>query len=260
MSSLLRAWYVFLALGLVTFTFTAFIGRVPYALTSAVAPPTQLFYRVGVSLRDAGESVLDRRDLRRENAVLETRLAEAETAKRRLEIDVERFQELLNVRETQSPGAALSAPVLEVSPSSLLRRVTLAKGSTSGVKANMPVTTAAGLVGIVTDVTARRASVRALTDPESAVGVTVRGRGGQGIAVGIPGGLVRVEDFKEDEPVAVGDIVETNSRGGLFPRGVTVGTVVEVPPKNRNDLRVQFTVRPAVDATLLTDVVLLEPL
>lgn len=259
LSSLLRAWYVFLALSLVTFMFTAFIGRVPYALTSAIAPPAQLFYRVGLSLRDAASSVVDRRDLRTENAVLGTRLAQLETENRRLEIELERLQQLLEVRETQ-PGAALSAAVLEVSPSPLLRRVTVAKGSSSGVKLNMPVTTPVGLVGIVTDVIGRRASVRAITDPESAVGVTVRGGGGQGIAVGIPGGLVRVEDFKEDAPVEVGDIVETNSRGGFFPRGLTVGTVVEVPPRNPNDLRIQFIVQPAVDATLLTDVILLEPL
>ena len=257
---MLRAWYVFLALGLVTFMFAAFIGRVPYVLTSAVAPPTQLFYRVGVSLRDAGTSVLDRRDLRTENTALETRLAELQTRNRALELDLERLQDLLSVRETQSSGAVLSATVLEVSPSPLVRRVTLAQGSAAGVRPNMPVTTPAGLVGVVTDVSQRRATVRAITDPESAVGVTLREGGGQGVAVGIPGGLVRVEDFKEDVPVKVGDVVETNSRGGFFPRGITVGTVVEVPPRNPNDLRVQFTVRPAVDATLLTDVILLEPL
>ena len=240
--------------------FAAFIGRVPYVLTSAIAPPTQLFYRAGVSLRDAGTSVADRRDLRVENAALQTRLSEVQSRNRALELDLERLQELLSVRETQSSGAVLSAPVLEVSPSPLVRRVTLAKGSVAGVRPDMPATTSAGLVGVVTDVTARRAVVRAITDPESAVGVTLRGRGGQGVAVGIPGGLVRVTDFKEDVPVKVGDIVETNSRGGFFPRGITVGTVVEVPPRNPNSLRVQFTVRPAVDATLLTDVILLEPL
>ena len=251
---------MFLALGLVTFMFTAFIGRVPYVLTSAVAPPTQLFYRVGVSLRDAAASVVDRRDLRTENATLSARVAALQTRNRALEIDVQRLQDLLKVREVQSPGAVLSAPVLEVSPSPLVRRVTLAKGSAAGVVPNMPATTPVGLVGIVTDVSAGRATVRAVTDPESAVGVTVRGGGGQGVAVGIPGGLVRVEGFKEDEPVKVGDTVETNSRGGFFPRGITVGTVVEVPPRDPNGLRIQFTVRPAVDATLLTDVVLLEPL
>lgn len=124
----------------------------------------------------------------------------------------------------------------------------------------MPATAPAGLVGVVTDVAPRTASVRAITDPESAVGVTLRERGGQGVAVGIPGGRLRVTDFTLSEPVRPGDVVETSGRGGLFPRGLTVGTVVQVPPRNPNDLRTSFVIQPTVDPTLLLDVTLLEPL
>ena len=260
MSSLLRAWYLFLVLGLLTFIITAFVGQIPYFLTSAIAPPTQLFFRVGVSLRDTASSMIDRRNLRLENAALKDDLAATREEERALQIELERLEQLLEVRDTQSRGAAMSAPVTEVSPSPIIRYLSLAKGANSGVKVNMPATAPAGLVGVVTDVEGRSALVRAITDPESAVGVTVRGRGGQGIAVGIPGGLVRVDDFKESLPVELGDVVETSSRGGLFPRGITVGTVVEVPPRDPNDLRVSFVVQPAVDATLLQDVILLEAL
>lgn len=260
MSSLLRAWYVFLALGVLTFIFTAFVGQVPFLLSSAIAPPNQLFTRVGVSFRDTATSLLDRRSLRLEADYLQTQLDATKAQNRFLEIEVERLEKLLNVREVQSPGAALSAPVTQVSPSTLIRRITLAKGSRDGVKPNMPATAPAGLVGVVTDVTSRRATVRAITDPESAVGVTLRGGGGQGIAIGIPGGLIRVEDFREETSVEIGDIVETSSRGGLFPRGITLGTVIELPPRDPNDLRIAFVVQPAVDATMLSDVILLEPL
>lgn len=260
MSSLLRAWYVFLALAFFTFIVSAFVGQVPYRLSSAIAPPTQLFYRVGASLNGTVISLLDRRNLRRDNALLQERAARLEDENRELRLELERLGALLAVRETQSRAAALSAPVTEVSPSPIVRNLTLGLGQADGVRVNMPVTTPGGLVGLVTDVGARSASVRAITDLESAVGVTVRERGGQGVAVGIPGGLVRVVSFNPEAAVQVGDIVETSSRGGLFPRGIKVGTITEIPPRNPNSLRLEFVVKPAVDISMLMDVVLLEPL
>ena len=247
-------------LGLLTFIFTAFVGRVPFTLSSAIAPPEQLFYRVGLNVRDTVVGMLDRRDLQAQNAELQRRLGDLSGQHRLLELELERLSGLLKVREVQAPGAVMSAPVTQVSPSSLIRRVMLGRGQRDGVKKNMPVTTPDGLVGVVTNLSARSAEVRAVTDPESAVGVTVRGRGGQGVAVGVPGGLVRVENFSEETAVELGDVVETSSRGGLFPRGLTLGTVIEIPPRDPNELRVAFVVKPAVDATMLQDVALLEPL
>lgn len=260
MSSLLRAWYVFLALAFLTFILTAFVGQVPYQLSSAIAPPAQLFYQVGSSLNGTVISLLDRRNLRRDNALLQERAARLETENRELTLQLERLQQLEQVRDTQSSAAKLTAPVTAVSPSPIIRSVTLGRGAEGGVRVNMPATTPEGLVGIVTDVTARSSSVRAVTDPESAVGVTVRERGGQGIAVGIPGGLLRVVNFSPEAAVQVGDIVETSSRGGLFPQGIRVGVVTEVPPRSANSLRSEFVVRPSVDIPMLSDVVLLEPL
>ncbi len=260
MFSLLRAWYLFLALAFLTFFLTAFVGQLPYGLSSAVAPPSRLFFQVGASLRGTVVSLLDRRNLRRDNRLLQERLETALGEKRALELQLSRLEQLVVVQDSQSAAARFTAPVVEVSPSPIIRRLTLGRGLSSGVVLDMPVTTPAGLVGIVTDVSARTASVRAITDPESAVGVTVRGRGGQGLAVGIPGGLVRVVNFDPQAPVQVGDIVETSSRGGLFPQGVTVGAVTEVPLRNANSLRLEFVVRPAVEVSMLFEVVLLEPL
>jgi len=70
---------------------------------------------------------------------------------------------------------------------------------------------------------------------------------------------VRVTGFLEVEPVVVGDLIETSSRGGLFPQGVLVGVVEEVLPPDPNELRRAYIVRPAVDIATLREVVLLAP-
>jgi rod shape-determining protein MreC len=123
----------------------------------------------------------------------------------------------------------------------------------------MPATATEGLVGLVIDVTAGSAVVRTVLDPQSRVGVTVRGKGGQGVAVGDLGGRLRVDRFVADGPVAIGDVVETSAVGGLFPRGLNVGVVVEVLPQDPNELRRSFLVAPAVDLSTLLDVVLIAP-
>jgi rod shape-determining protein MreC len=259
MSSLLRAWYVFLALGFLTFLLTSFLGRVPFQLSSGVALPTRLFFQVASNIRDTAISASDRQTTLAENVVLKEQVGNLETTNRELQIEIERLQQLLKVRETQSPGAFLTAPVTGISSSSVQSQLTLGRGSNSNVVKNAPVTVPAGLVGIVTDVTARNSVVRTIADPESKVGVTVRGRGGQGIAVGEPGNRVRVINFIEDDSVEAGDIVETSSRGGLFPRGITLGKVIEAPERDPNDLRIEFVIEPAVEITTLSEVTLIEP-
>lgn len=258
MSNLLRAWYVFLGLGFLTFLFTAFTGQVPYLLSSAIALPNQLFFKLATNIRETGGSMVDRRNLREENQALQDRIDHLLTEKRNLEIEKERLEQLLKVRETQSPAAVLTAPVIATSSSPILRQLTIGRGSNHGVVENMPVTVPSGLVGLVTDVTPHTSSVRTITEPLSKIGIAVRDKGGQGIAVGEIGGRVRVINFIEDEPVEVGDVVETNSRGGLFPRGLLLGTVLEPPVRNPNDLRVEFVVKPAVDVMTLQEVTLIE--
>lgn len=258
MSSFFRAWYVFLALGFLTFVLVAFIGQPPFALSSSIALPTRMFHTIASNTRTIALSAADRRNVRLENNALSGQLDALETQNRQLEIELERLKDLLEVQETQSSGALLSAPVATVSSGNIIKELTLAKGSLLGVRENMPVTAPGGLVGIVTDVSARSSNVRAITDPQSRVGVTVRERGGQGIAVGMPGGLVRVVNYIEDEPIQVGDTIETSSRGGLFPRGMVLGTIVEIPSRDPNSLRIEFVVRPSVDVTTLLDVSLIE--
>lgn len=256
---MLRAWYVFVALAVLTFLFTAFVGQTPYAFTSVVASPVELPARVASNLRNVGISLADRRDTKALNESLSLRVAELEESKRALELDNERLELLLNVRRNQSPGALLSAPVTGISPGAVIKELTLGRGTRDGVRADMPVTTPDGLVGLVTDVLPGSSRVRAITDPQSRVGVSVLERGGQGVAVGLPGGKLRVTNFIEDERVQVGDRIETSSRGGFFPRGITVGRVAEEPVRNPNDLRIEFVVEPVVDTTTLLEVVLIRP-
>ena len=259
MSNLLRAWYAFLALCLVTAALTAFVGRVPAELTAAAALPHDMLKRAGTNLRLTIENLTDRRDLRAEVERLTTTVAELEQEQRFLELEVQRLEQVLEVRRMQSPGVVATAPVIGGGVGPDVSRLIIGIGTSSGVQVGMPVTVPQGLVGIVTDVTVNSAIVRTVVDPQSRVGVSVRGRGGQGVIVGDVADLLRVTRFIQSQEVQVGDEVETSSYGGLFPIGVLVGVVQEVLPPDPNDLRRSFLVRPSVDLATLREVVLLAP-
>lgn len=259
MASFFRAWYVFVGLGMLTFVLTAFIGVVPASVSSAVSLPHDLFASAGRNLRGALESMVDRADMRRENAALQAALADSRADARQLELRLQELETLLEVRRNQSPGAVLVAPVLGWNRTTALDTLTIGAGRRDGVLRGMPVSAPEGLVGIVVDVAHSRAVVRTLLDPQSRVGVSVQGKGGQGVAIGALGDVVRVDRFIPEAPVVVGDVVETTSFGGLFPRGITIGVVSEVLPQDPNELRRSFVVQPAVDLATLTDVVLFTP-
>lgn len=259
MSSLLKAWYAFLVVGLVTVALTGFVGRLPVELTARVALPHDMLRTGALNLRQALASLVERRDLRAEVDALTGSVAALEQERRFLELEVQRLEEVLQVRQMQSPGVVATAPVIGGGSGPDIARLIIGLGRRDGVQRNMPVTVPAGLVGIVTEVSESSAVVRTVLDPQSRVGVSVRGRGGRGTVVGEVANLLRVTRFIEDGPVEVGDLVETSSLGGLFPVGVLVGVVEEVLPPDPYELRRTFLVRPGVDMATLREVVLLAP-
>lgn len=259
MSSFFRAWYVFLGLALLTFVFSAFVGRLPLSVSSAVALPHDLPYRAGVNLRSIVESLLDRRNLRANVADLERERDGLLNENRSLQLQLERLSVILDVREEQAPGVVTTAPVIGGSSGTIIDRLEIGSGRSDGLLVNMPVTVPAGLVGLIIDVGDGRALVRTVIDPESRVGVTVGGKGGTGVAAGEVGGLIRVTRFNEAASIEVGDVVETSSVGGFFPRGVRIGVIETILEQDPNDLRRSFIVRPSVDFGTLLEVVLSVP-
>lgn len=250
---------MFVGLALLTFALTAFVGRVPAALSASVALPQAALYRAGVHLRESAAAMLERRDYRAEIESLQRDRVALEEAVRRLELQVAGLERLLAARREQSPAALASVPVIGRSAGDVGDTLLVGLGGVAGAQPQMPVTSEAGLVGLLTEVNGRTGFVRTIADPRSRVGVTVRGKGGQGVAVGDADGLVRVDRFVAEAPVAVGDVVETSAVGGLFPRGLRVGVVVEVLPQDPNELRRSFRVAPAVDLATTLDVVLIAP-
>lgn len=231
----------------------------PGEFAARIAPVFGFSYRVGQNLRGALATLFDRRDLRAENQALREKVGRLEEENTRLAVQVRQLAAALKVKAEQAPQVVAVAPVVGEDPSGLYRRLFLGVGSNQGLRVGMPVTSTAGLVGVITEVTPGGAVVRTILDPESRVGVRLMDTPGRGTAYGQPPGKLRVE-FAAEAQIKPGDWVISGALQGLFPAGIRVGQVEEVIPHPPGALRQEAIVKPAVSLSLLEEVVVLRSL
>lgn len=255
-----RLLLVFSALMLLSLVATRFQVVAPTALRSGTVPITRASVTVADNLRRAYQTLVQERELAREVASLRKQNDVLRQRNELLTREAARLRQLQVITQTQAPNAVGIAQVVAVSPSPLLARLTLNLGRNAGVRVRMPVTVPGGLVGQISDVSGKESTVISLVDPESSVGVTLQGnRGGRGLARGVPPDRLRA-DFSRSIPIKVGDVLVTNSLGGVYPVGIRVGTVEKVLPLGPNDLNRTVIVKPAVDVGVVEDVTILEGL
>lgn len=108
----------------------------------------------------------------------------------------------------------------------------LNRGSNDGLSLNDPVITSIGLVGRVTSLGDNYAKVTTIISPRVNVGVyTTRTKATGVIENDVSSAqkkLCLMSDILKDADIAVGDIVFTSGKSGLFPADIPIGTVTEV--------------------------------
>ncbi|HUG64218.1 MAG TPA: rod shape-determining protein MreC [Gaiellaceae bacterium] len=143
--------------------------------------------------------------------------------------------------------------------------ITIAAGTKNGVRANDPVVTADGLVGVVTRATSGTARVQLLTDGEAAASAIDLRTGATGIvrhARGTRETLVLDRVRKQDVVRRGNEVVTAGWRAGalssLYPKGIPIGRVTSVGQTD-TDLFQQVQIDPYVDFGSLDAVIVLVP-
>ena len=190
--------------------------------------------------------------LRREVAALA--LARDDAA--RLEAENARLRRVLEYRD-QNPETWLVAEVLASGGSSGPRRtMRVGKGSLAGVCEGAVVVVPEGLVGRVESVTPHTSEIRLVTDHSIGVGCEVSLPGGGVLRGTLAGGTEErlvMKHILSAAEVPPRSPVFTSGLGGIYPKGIAVGTLLEV--RNDSDSpRREGEVLPAVDFATLRDV------
>lgn len=200
-------------------------------------------------------------DVRRENLRLRRQIdaCRMETSRYREMLATQhRLQALLKFKE-QILEPAVAAQVIARDPTGWFRSVIIDKGKRAGLKWDMPVVNASGVVGRVVSVSAHYAKVLLIIDQNSAVdGLDQRTRD-RGMVKGFSTNVCEMDYVAESADVAEGDLVVTSGLGGVFPKGLPVGTISNVSKKPGEFFK-HVEVTPSVDFSKLEEVlVVLRP-
>jgi rod shape-determining protein MreC len=197
------------------------------------------------------------RGVRQENRDLKFEIERLRLDQVRLSEDAaqaRRLQALLGFKE-QYIAKTVAAQVIGSSGSEQSRSIYIDKGTSAGVEKDMAVITADGLVGRVLRAYGSSSQVLLINDQSSGVGVILDKSRLQGVIKGTAAGEVILEKVMTDEQVSPGDLIVTSGGDQIFPKGITVGTVVKVSPGA--DLFLNIRVKPSANLGRLEEVLVI---
>ena len=189
-------------------------------LGSMVTTPFHALGNVAQNLTASPETLSD---LQAENEELRAQVAELSEA----QATAERLESLLGLQSTYNLQST-AAHIVGESGDAWSRTVTIDKGSADGLALNMPVCNSAGIIGQIIEVSPNTSTVRLITDENSGISAMVQSTRAQGILQGQPDGTLRLEYVTTDSNIQEGDIVVSSGIGGVYPKGLPLGTVTAV--------------------------------
>ena len=171
--------------------------------------------------------------LEEENEQLQNRNSELEQSLRELEsikAENETLKEYLNLTEKYGEYETIPAYIINKDISNYSKTIIINVGSNDGIKENMTVIADEGLVGHVVSVTDTTAQVQTIIDTGSSVSCTMSSTDESIVCKGTLESTseLRAMYIPTDYNIIQGDSIETSGLGGIYPRGVHIGTVKSV--------------------------------
>lgn len=181
---------------------------------------------------------------------------------KQLEAENESLQEMLNYKSDLNDYSLRVAEVIMRSPDRWYQKVTINKGEKHGIKPNMAVITSDGLVGRVESISQFSSVIELLTDTNRLTNVSAIVQGNEEVFGIIEGYDVEKEAFyfkkiRIEAPLEIGQTVITSGLGGLYPKGLFIGEVIEVQP-DQSGMTKTALVKPAADMYRLDHVFVVE--
>ena len=169
-----------------------------------------------------------------------------------------RLKEMLDLEQSNTKLDMIAASIIAKDPSNWYSTLTIDKGTADGLKVNQPVITSQQyLVGQVYRVGTNWAEIITILDPENSVGSTIQPSKDIGIVEGDTSlrysGQCKIDYLPRDTDIETGDYVETSGLGGVYPKGLLIGKVLEVREDN-STMSKYATIEPSSEISKLNEV------
>jgi rod shape-determining protein MreC len=169
-------------------------------------------------------------------------------------LQYQRLQRLLNFRE-QTPFNVVAAEVIGRNSHSWTEIIYLNRGTRDNVAKGFPVMTHEGLVGQVIHAAPAISQVMLLTDFRSGVDALVQRTRVSGVVAGRGRNAAELKFLPVGADLQPGDRLVSSGMGGVFPKGLIIGEVKDIPRNGRHTQHVE--IRPSVDFSHLEEVLVL---
>ena len=165
-----------------------------------------------------------------------TELAQVKVRDQTLAKENKQLKAELKVKSSLTDYSTIAASVLSRDPSSWQAQLVINKGSSAGIKKNMPVLSGGGLVGRVSQVNKTNSIVELLSDTSESsnrFAITIQGTNGKtvnGIITGYKSSTNQLimGQVTSKAKIKKGTSVTTSGLGGITPKGLYVGKVAKI--------------------------------
>ncbi|TLS39243.1 rod shape-determining protein MreC [Pseudalkalibacillus caeni] len=220
-----------------------------------------IFYKPAQSVAGFFENVGEMKDMYEENKLLKSRLQEYAKQSEELKLvrsENERLQKELDIMDTPElrDYEVYHASLIARSPDRWNDFLTLNKGSQDGIETNMAVITPEGLIGKIKNVQPFSSTVQLVSDLDRTNRIAAMVQDENGKALEKVFGTIEGYDPEKkalmfnkipvDVDVKKGQTVITAGNGGIFPRGLIIGKIVDVKTDEVGLMQTAY-VKPAAD-------------
>lgn len=227
--------------------------------------PVQKIITLGANkVEDTVNFFKDIQAVRQENESLKKQVDDLEKENRDLKEFRQENKDLrkaLNIKDQFASFEPIGANIIAKNAGNWFDTFVIDRGNNDKIAKDLPVITSDGLVGRISEPNSVSSKVEALIDKNTVISARISQKGD---LVRVKGdieysdkGLCIMDRIPPETDIVVGDIVETSGIGGIYPRGILIGKVIEVR-KADDEINKYAIIQPAVDFRRLDEVIILK--
>lgn len=228
-------------------------------------PVQKFFYGVNTNIKNFGTFVFTFSDvksenefLREENNKLKTSIIDYNSIKQ----ENKELRDLLEYAEANSEYNYVACDIVGTNGNSYINGYTINKGSKDGIEKRMVAVTERGLVGQIVSVGTNWAIIQTLGNENISVAAfNEHSKETNGIIKGyreddLP--VITLETANLDSDINEGDNIITSGLGGIYPKGISIGTVSKVVGDKSSFIKYGI-INPTVDMDKLQKILIVVP-
>ena len=176
-------------------------------------------------------------------------------------LENQRLRNLLGMKE-RLPFKTVGARVIGRDASNWWKSIQIDRGSNDGLRDNLAVLNADGLIGKTISVTRGEARVLLITDPNCKASAVIQETRDTGVVAGSDRAFARdphcvMTYVSREAKIKAKQVVITSGLGGVFPKGILIGTVTGASLNQQTGMYQDIQIKPSVDFNKLEEVIVI---